>query len=318
MKIAFINAYNELNQNQAMFYSDSQLGIDLFANARRTRDRLTKIGHMVFSPYNFSAAATADVVVFLDRPRGDINHYRSLLQICNRSVLIDGELDAWLDTPADEFQCTIRLTYHPSAWNGKGTIAFNTYAVDTEQLRESDPADILKRPAGFSMLSTNHYRDFDGELYSLRREAVQFFGQKFPDQLSLGGRGWNDPKIKFIGAVARKAEFLRARQFNFCFENCAKVSGYITEKLLESILCGCIPIYYSIGHDKDLIPQDVYINAARFSNWDELVAHCMSLTDAEKVAIVSAGKNWLMSDQARLFQLDHSVDTLVNAVLGTA
>jgi hypothetical protein len=72
MNVAFINAYNELNFNQAMFYSNSQLGMDLFASARAVKKRLNAEGHFVFSPYNMSAAARADVVVFCDRPRGDI------------------------------------------------------------------------------------------------------------------------------------------------------------------------------------------------------------------------------------------------------
>jgi hypothetical protein len=316
MNIAFINAYNELNLNQAMFYSDSHLGVDLFASARLIKQKLNKLGHMIFSPYNFSAAATADVVVFCDRPRGNITHYRDLALTCGRSILMDGELDAWLDTSVDDFKCDIRLTYHPSAWNGQNILPYNCYAVDTQELRKSDPADILARPAGFSLLGTNHFRDFEGELYSLRREAVIYIGQKHADLISLGGRGWDGFPIRSTGPVEKKAEFLRGRQFNFCFENCASVPGYITEKLLEAILCGCIPIYYSIGHDKDLIPPDIYINAAQFESWDALITHCLSLSDAEKIAIVAASKNWLTSENAKMFQLEHAVDTMVRAILG--
>ena len=315
MNVAFLNAYNELNHSQAMCYSNSHLGIDLFACVRQVKDRLTQAGHLVFTPYTMSAAAQADVIIFFDRPRGDISHYLSLPQLTNRSILIDGELDAWLDSSADEFRCDIRLTYHPSAWNGQNILPFNTYAVDAEALRKTNPADILQHPAGFSLLGTNHFRDFEGELYSLRREAAQFFGDNFPDQLTLGGRGWDGFKIKSLGPVSNKAEFLRQRQFNFCFENCASVAGYITDKLLEAILCGCIPIYFSVGHDKDLIPPHVYINAAEFENWNALVAHCLSLTDADKINLVAAGKEWLTSDAAKLFQLEHSVDTLTQAIL---
>ena len=317
MKIAFVNAYNELNQNQAMFFSESHLGMDLFAGTKRIRKRLIEAGHLIFTPYNFSAAAAADIVVFGDRPRGDIRHYRDLGFICGRSILIDGELDAWLDTSPDDFHCALRLTYHADAWNGKNILPFNGYAVDTYELSKSDPADILSKSSGFTLLGTNHFRDFEGELYSLRREAVAFFSEENPALLSLGGRGWDGFKIKSIGPVANKGEFLRQRQFNFCFENCASVAGYITEKLLEAILCGCIPIYFSVGHDKDLIPPHVYINAAEFENWNALVAHCLSLTDADKVNLVAAGKEWLTSDAAQLFQLEHSVDTLIQAILNS-
>ena len=174
MKIAFISAYNELNLNQAIFYSESRLGIDLFAGLRLARKKLQHLGHMVFSPYNFSAATVADVVVFLDRPRGEINHYKDLAQIVERSVLVDGELDYWLDANTSGFQFDVRLTYHPSAWNGQNVRQFNAYAVDVSVLKETEPSDVLRRPPGFTMLSTNHVREFNGELYSSRREVVNF------------------------------------------------------------------------------------------------------------------------------------------------
>ena len=316
MKIAFISAYNELNINQAMFYSESRLGIDLFAGLRLARKKLQHLGHMVFSPYNFSAAAVADVVVFLDRPRGDINHYKNLAQIVERSVLVDGELDYWLDSNTSDFQFDVRLTYHPSAWNGQNVRQFNAYAVDVRVLKETEPSDVLQRSPGFSMLSTNHVREFNGELYSSRREVVEFLLTNCPNLLTLGGRGWNSISANSMGVVDDKKRFLKSRQFNFCFENCSSVAGYITEKILEAIMCGCIPIYYSLGHDKELMPANVYINAANFDSWRSLISYCLTLSAAEKVKLVSNGKDWLTSNEAGCFQLENSVDTLVEAIIG--
>jgi hypothetical protein len=316
MKIAFINSCNELNINQAMFYSESRLDIDLFAGARLARKKLKQLGHTVFSPYNFSAAAVADVVVFLDRPRGGINYYEDLAQIVERSVLVDGELDSWLDKNTSEFKFDVRLTYHPSAWNGKNVRQFNAYAVDTSVLKETEPADILLKPPGFSMLSTNHMREYNGELYSSRRAVVNFLLENCPKLLTLGGRGWDSISANSMGIVDNKKRFLKSRQFNFCFENCSSVAGYVTEKILEAILCGCIPIYYSLGHDKGLIPANVYINAANFDSWQSLVSYCLTLSPSDKVKLVYQGKDWLTSTEARCFQLENSLDILLEAIIG--
>lgn len=54
----------------------------------------------------------------------------------------------------------------------------------------------------------------------------------------------NDLKEKFND---NKLEFLKQFKFNICPEN-SRANGYITEKIFEAIICGCIPIYYG-GRD---------------------------------------------------------------------
>ena len=53
----------------------------------------------------------------------------------------------------------------------------------------------------------------------------------------------NNLKEKFND---NKLEFLKQFKFNICPEN-SRANGYITEKIFEAIISGCIPIYYGGG-----------------------------------------------------------------------
>lgn len=54
------------------------------------------------------------------------------------------------------------------------------------------------------------------------------------------GGTWNNN----IGyRISDKLAFLRDYKFNLCFEN-SSYPGYLTEKLFEAYICGCVPIYW--------------------------------------------------------------------------
>lgn len=57
-----------------------------------------------------------------------------------------------------------------------------------------------------------------------------------------------------------KLEYLKLFRFNICPENSSCV-GYITEKIFESIMAGCIPIYYGgAGHvEPDILNPEAFI-----------------------------------------------------------
>ena len=101
----------------------------------------------------------------------------------------------------------------------------------------------------------------EGELYSLRNSAIEYFQNKFPNNFDLFGVGWNKLlNIKFIysilngnflklpifltdflksliplrsykGVIENKLEVLSKYKFCICFENMKNIDGYITEKI---------------------------------------------------------------------------------------
>ncbi|WP_233714264.1 glycosyltransferase family 10 domain-containing protein [Helicobacter trogontum] len=58
-------------------------------------------------------------------------------------------------------------------------------------------------------------------------------------KVDSGGR-W---KNNIGGNIDNKIEWLKSYKFNLCFEN-SSYPGYLTEKLFDAFLAGCVPIYW--------------------------------------------------------------------------
>ena len=76
--------------------------------------------------------------------------------------------------------------------------------------------------------------------------------------------------------IADKASFIRAFRFDIAFENSAS-PGYVTEKLVEPLMAGCIPIYWGAPDvTRDFNPAR-FVHAREFPSWDALAAHVVRL-----------------------------------------
>jgi hypothetical protein len=60
-------------------------------------------------------------------------------------------------------------------------------------------------------------------------------------------------------AVKMKLDALDPYIYNLCFENSAS-PGYVTEKLIEAKICGCVPIYYGHPLDESKYNKNALIN----------------------------------------------------------
>ena len=80
------------------------------------------------------------------------------------------------------------------------------------------------------------------------------------DEISCGGRFMNNTdelKLKFDN---NKIRYLEQFKFNICPEN-SDASGYVTEKIMESISSGSIPVYWGSGNnpEPDILNKDAII-----------------------------------------------------------
>ena len=74
------------------------------------------------------------------------------------------------------------------------------------------------------------------------------------------------------GRVENKQELVSQSKFTIAFENSSR-SGYSTEKIIEPLLCGSIPIYWG---DPDIaldFNPDCLINVHDFESFEDVVDH---------------------------------------------
>ena len=73
-------------------------------------------------------------------------------------------------------------------------------------------------------------------------------------KVDSGGKWNKNIKYKILDGENNKYKFLSPYKFNICCESMIE-TNYITEKIFESLLCGCIPVYLTNNKDSLIEPE---------------------------------------------------------------
>lgn len=96
----------------------------------------------------------------------------------------------------------------------------------------------------------------------------------------------NNTKKLLPGNIAKK-NFLKNIKFNICPEN-SSYDNYFTEKIFESLECGCIPIYWSIDYpEKDILNEKSYCFIRNINDKNEIQKKIKSLIERPEEFIVN-------------------------------
>lgn len=173
---------------------------------------------------------------------------------------------------------------------------------------------------------------FRSELYVSRLRAISYFAQD--DGFDLYGRGWENagatlPKHT-AEAVARcyqgeippldKTSVMSDYKFSLCFEN-TSFPGYITEKIFDCFVAGCIPIYWGAPDVAQAIPESTFIDATSFRGFREMRDFIRSMTTSQGQSYLDAARAFLNSPDAARYHEDRFVADVTDALLeslGTA
>jgi hypothetical protein len=141
------------------------------------------------------------------------------------------------------------------------------------------PEDLIKNDQ-FSEVVLQEAREFcafvqsNGNPRRTKRRLDFFTALSERRFVHSGGRVRNN-----IGyTVQSLSEFLRGFQFVICFENNAS-PGYTTEKVLNAILSGCIPIYWGDPEFHRDINPDCVILVDSFKNDEAALKHILEVAD---------------------------------------
>jgi hypothetical protein len=121
------------------------------------------------------------------------------------------------------------------------------------------------------------------EIYSERRKVARWFHKHAKTPMDVFGRPPMDTP-NYRGECADKAETMARYRYALCFENTFHplwTRGYVTEKILDCMAAGTIPIYYGCSNIEDLVPPDCFIDYRKFSSLEELDETLQTMTDEE-------------------------------------
>jgi hypothetical protein len=166
------------------------------------------------------------------------------------------------------------------------------------------------------------------ELYKDRLDAIRHFSRSA--DFDLFGRGWSDTSTLSsveASAVARsyrgevpvfdKVSTLANYRFALCFENTA-FPGYVTEKIFDCFVAGCIPIYLGAPDIKDLVPASSFIDARDFRDFAGMESFLRTLKPEVAREYVAAAADFMSSKRAERFTQGHFVREMSTLLLHAA
>lgn len=175
------------------------------------------------------------------------------------------------------------------------------------------------------------------DLYRERIQTIRWYESNAPEHFQLFGLGWEKqppaytsadrlrrtwlslknrlmgrvPFPSFQGEVANKASVLRQSRFSYCYENSRDIPNYITEKMLDSLIAGCVPIYWGADNVLDHIPANCFIDRRHFSDTADVHRHLLGIDDDCYQGYQQNIRKFLSSESARRFSSPSVVQTIV-------
>lgn len=210
-------------------------------------------------------------------------------------------------------------------------------------LRPQCTAGWHERPLCCVLIAANKAlrRPSPRNLHQRRVEVARAFEAQAPELFTLYGRGWDQPPVQpgvggrlmkrlrewksrvhasppafpsWRGPVHAKGEVLGRARFGIAFENVAGSPGYITEKIFDCFVHGCVPVYLGTPGATDPIPPQCYVDARRFATDSELIDFLRAVSEPQFAAYQAAIRAYLDSPQAQRFSNERFTRTLVDSI----
>lgn len=205
---------------------------------------------------------------------------------------------------------------------------FLTMVVSNKQrflVNEQKPLKRMRRLAKRLIWEYLHFTDplfRFADLYHRRMDAICYFADV--PGFSLFGTGWDqqgglvNAQWKIIQrlkptSVEDKLETLRHYRFALCFENCV-FPGYVTEKVFDCFLSGCIPIYLGAPDITDFIPKESFIDSREFGDYVELERFLREMSEKDARTFRDAARVFLASSDFDKFTVEYFVNDILHCI----
>jgi hypothetical protein len=167
--------------------------------------------------------------------------------------------------------------------------------------------NIKERKKGKVLVAGNKLVRGRGELYSYRQKLIDHYENSERTDFDLFGANWDayrmsshnyfgkgfnrltrsfkkTPPSNWRGKVNSKMDLYKEYKFSYAIENAHDLPGYITEKILHSLLSLTVPLYLGDRTIEKYIPQDLYIDIEGMS-FSEIDRYCddISTDDLRKM-----------------------------------
>lgn len=174
-----------------------------------------------------------------------------------------------------------------------------------------------RRAGSYVLINKRQKINADGELYSEREKFLRLLTRQNPTSVDIFGFGWDRHILMlgrniyfgrkkdflnfFKGPCADKIETLGQYDFAVCFENFGSSDYYVSEKIFDCFLAGCVPIYLGAKKIDELIPPGCYVHCRDFESYEKVIEYTSKLSPEKMESYRNNIKNFLNSTGARSF-----------------
>lgn len=306
MKVVVQNYYSFITTNGYLFKEpQSDIGHNLLKPFNDLYVAGKELGIDFYTPDQIEGEV--DLAIYMDVPRSRVNAKKSMLIIYEPPFLIPANWEPVLHDSMDRV-----MTWNDNLIDNKKFFK-NNFTAELTGVRHalSKEQFFLRKPL---ILMQTHKQHPDPHcLYGKRVEAIRFFERAAGGEFDLYGRGWYGMP-SYRGAVTNKLETLSNYRFCIAFENCDNATGYITEKMLDCLLAGVVPIYWGAPNVTDHIPKDCFIDVRDFNSYDDLLKFVRDIDYGKYLQYLGAMNTFLASSKSEQFRNDWYVKQILQHI----
>lgn len=180
-------------------------------------------------------------------------------------------------------------------------------------------------PSAQTTLVTQVASNYPQKEYHNRRDAVIWFLQNHPSDLTFYGKKWDTllPTLslaeqtafsrQYRGYTPDKAAVLNKARFTLAYENVPHLD-YVSEKIYDVMLAGSVPVYLGAPNITDYIPKECFVNKRDFETYDKLYAFLKNMPQSEYQKYLDCAKTFLTGPTAEKLTGPLFAKTIANEI----
>ncbi len=329
--------YEVLNKNGNMLNGMGNVSVKDFLKQMAELKRQGLENDIVFKTSDEISVHDVDAFTFVDMPEIDSVYFRSAISTGKPMFLLaweSGIINPRNSNP--QFHASFRtiFTYDDTLIDNDKYIKVG-YSFDfLESIQQNYDGKKL-----CCLIAGNKASSHPLELYSHRREVIDWFEKNHPNEFDLYGQGWNKNipprnlmdrivnRFTFInqhlkprhasyrGEVNDKLAIYRKYLFSICYENARNLPGYISEKIFDCFFAGCVPVYWGAPNISDYIPESCYIDRRKFEDNEALYAYLSQMRESEYFGYLHSIEDFLQNGKKGVFSVDYFSKKIIDTML---
>ena len=111
-----------------------------------------------------------------------------------------------------------------------------------------------------------------------------------------------------------KQSTISSFKFTLAMEN-FEYPGYVTEKIINALAAGSIPLYLGAPDIEDFIPADVFVDLRGFASPEDLAAYLATIDEQTGLEMIKRGQEFLSSEAGDVFSYERQGELIVDIAI---